>query len=387
MGGARQLAASVPIRTAAGGATIAIPILAVDVTGDLALGAALVAIALVPGIVVAPLVGALLDRSHNPRLLMMLAAAGTAAAYGVAAFLGPVPVWAVMLGLAVSGLLIPFGFGGLSSFVAAPGTDARKAYALDALSYNLGGVAGPALVAALAPTLGPRAALLAMAVIALLSLAGLPLLRVPPRAASHPHLVRSMADGLVALATHRPLAAVTTSGTLAEFGRGIMPIAAIGIALGATGDASASAYVVAAFAAGALVGAALEPLRPDVLTPQTTMLVGFGLVGLATLAASLGIGLGWTIALVGISGLCSAAPTAAMLLLRRTQSPVHVVSQVFTVGAALRAAASAGGAAVAGLLAGLDPLLLLAGSGAVWLLSAAVMLAFPRGSRLAAASS
>jgi hypothetical protein len=378
MGGARQLAASVPIRTAAGGATIAIPILAVEVTGDLALGAALVAIALVPGIVVAPLVGALLDRSHNPRLLMMLAAAGTAAAYGITAALGPVPVWAVMVALAISGMLIPFGFGGLSSFVAAPGTDARKAYALDALSYNLGGVAGPALVALLASTIDARAALAAMAAIAALSLAGYPLLRVPPRAASHPHLVRSMADGLVALATHRPLAVVTTSGTLAELGRGIMPIAAIGIALAATGETAASAFIVAAFAAGALVGAALEPLRPETLSPHTTMAVGFGLVGLATLAAALGIGLGWTIALVGLSGLCSAAPTAAMLLLRRSESPVHVVSQVFTVGAALRTAASAAGAAIAGLLAGVDPLLVLAGSGAVWLVSAAVMLAFPR---------
>ena len=66
------------------------------------------------------------------------------------------------------------------------------------------------------------------------------------------------------------------------------------------------------------------------------------------------------------------------LLLRRTESPEHVVSQVFTVGAALRTAASAAGAAVAGLMAGIDPLLVLACSGLVWLVSAAVMLTFPR---------
>ena len=114
----------------------------------------------------------------------MGAAAGTAVAYGLTAALDPLPVWLVAIALVLSGLLNPFGFGGLSSFVAAPGTDARKAYALDALSYNLGGVAGPALVAVLAPTLGPRAALIAMAVFALASLAGYPLLRVPPRAAS-----------------------------------------------------------------------------------------------------------------------------------------------------------------------------------------------------------
>ncbi|WP_425545740.1 hypothetical protein, partial [Agrococcus citreus] len=69
----RQLAASVPIRTAASGAQIAIPILVVSITGDIALGAALAALALVPSIIAAPLVGAILDRVHRPRPLMMAA--------------------------------------------------------------------------------------------------------------------------------------------------------------------------------------------------------------------------------------------------------------------------------------------------------------------------
>lgn len=379
IGGPRQLAASVPIRTAVSGTLIALPILVVELTGDIGLGAALVALALMPGIIAAPLVGALLDRTHRPRAMLMAAAAGTAVAYAIAAALGPVPIWVVAIALVFSGLLTPFGFGGLSSFVAPPGSDVRRAYALDALSYNVSGVAGPALVAVLAPTLGARVAVLAMAVIALCSVAAFALLPVQPRTAERAGLLRSMASGIIALSTHRPLAVVTTSGTAAELARGIMPIAAIGIALVATGEAAMSAVIVAAFAVGALVGAVLEPLRRQVLSPQATMGVGFALTGLATLAAALGIGLWWTIALVGLSGLCTAAPTAAMLMLRRTQSPDHVVAQVFTVGSALRTTAAAAGTAVAGALAGVEPLLLLAGSGAVWLLAAAVMLAFPRG--------
>ncbi|MEV7528418.1 hypothetical protein [Agrococcus sediminis] len=381
MGGPRQLAASVPIRAASSGAQIAIPILAVAVTGDIALGALLVALSMLPGIVAAPLVGALLDGARHPRALMMAAAAGTGLAFGVAAGLGPVPVWAVAAALVVSGLLTPFGFGGLSSFVAPPGSDARRAYALDALSYNVSGVAGPAAVAVLAPTLGPRAALIAMAVVALASAAAFALLPVQPRAAERSGLLRSMAAGILALSTRRTLAVVTASGTLAELGRGIMPIAALGIALAATGDASLSALIVAAFAVGALLGAALEPLRPPVLSAHATMGIGYALTGLATIAAAVDLGLWWTIALVGLSGLCTAAPTAAMLLLRRTEAPESVVAQVFTVGAALRGAAAALGTAIAGALAGVEPLLLLAGSGAVWVLSGAVMLAFPRRGR------
>ena len=374
----RQLAASVPIRTAASGTQIAIPILVVQTTGDIGLGAALVALALVPGIVAAPLVGALLDRARRPRALMMIAAAGTAVAYGIAAAIGPVPVWLVAVALVISGALNPFGFGGLSSFVAPVGTDARRAYALDALSYNVGGVAGPALVAVLAPTLGPRAALVAMAAIALVSLVAYPLLPMEPRAAERKGLLHALTAGIVAMATHRPLAAVTLSGTVTEFGRGIMPIAAIGIALAATGDAAVSALIVAGFAVGALIGAALEPLRRQALSAHATMGIGYALTGLATLAAALDFGIGWTIALVALSGLCTAAPTAAMLMLRRSDSPEDVVAQVFTVGAALRTAAAAGGTALAGALAGVEPLLLLAASGAVWVLGGAVMLAYPR---------
>lgn len=376
--GLRQLAASVPIRTAASGTQIAIPILVVQETGDIGLGAALVALALVPAIIAAPLVGALLDGTRRPRAFMMAAAAGTAAAYGIAAAIGPVPVWAVAVALVISGMLTPFGFGGLSSFVAPAGADARRAYALDALSYNVGGVAGPALVAALAPLLGPRAALIAMAVIALCSLVAYPLLPMEPRAAERKGLLHSLTAGIVAMAVHRRLGAVTLSGTVTEFGRGIMPIAAIGITLAATGDAAVSALIVAGFAVGALVGAALEPLRPQGLSAHATMGIGYALVGLATLAAALGFGIGWTIALVAVSGLCSAAPTAAMLMLRRSDAPEDVVAQVFTVGAALRTAAAAGGTALAGALAGVEPLLLLAGSGAVWVLGGAVMLAYPR---------
>ena len=216
-----------------------------------------------------------------------------------------------------------------------------------------------------------------MAAIALCSVAAFALLPVQPRKAERAGLLRSMAAGLVALTTRRRLAVITTSATLSELGRGIMPIAAIGIALAVTGDAAISALIVAAFAVGALVGAALEPLRRHTLSPQATMAIGYALTGLATLAAAIDLGIGWTITLVGLSGLCTAAPTAAMLLLRRTQSPDAVVAQVFTVGAALRVTASAIGTAVAGALAGVEPLLLLAASGAVWLFSAAVMLAYP----------
>ena len=68
-------------------------------------------------------------------------------------------------------------------------------------------------------------------------------------------------------------------------------------------------------------------------------------------------------------------------MLRKQQSPLGMRSQVFTIGSGLRATSTAVGAAVAGALAGLDAGVLIAGVGIVWLLSAAIMLAYPRGAQ------
>lgn len=309
---------------------------------------------------------------------MMWAAGGTAVTVGVASALDPLPVWVVVVSLVMSSLLNPFGFGGLSSFVGGPGLDARRAYAFDALSYNVSAVAGPLIVALMAPTLGARAAMLTMALVALCSLVTYPFLAMQPRKTSSRNPVRSMTAGVTAMAVHRRLAVVTTSGTVTEFGRGVLPIAAIGIALITTGDAASSAVIVAAFGVGALAGAALETMRRHWLSPQARMASGYVLTGIATITAGLGLGFEWVVIFVGLSGLFTAAPNAAMLLLRRTESPEAIVAQVFTVGAALRVAAGAAGTALAGAAAGFDPHYLLFFSGLVWILGAAIMALYPR---------
>lgn len=377
-GAVRQLSASVPIRMANSGAMIAIPILAVDATGSVPLGATLVALAMLPSIIAAPLVGALLDTTQRPKLMMMLSAAGVAVTYAFAALLGTLPTPLIAVALIISGLLSPFGFGGLSSFLATGLGDARRTYAIDSLSYNVSGVAGPLIVAVIAPTFGSQAALLAMAVTAAVSVAAYPLLQMLPREGQTQSLLRAVGTGFVALTTHRPLAVITVAGSLAEFGRGILPIAAIGLALSTTGNASESAVIITAFAIGALVGAMLETVRGQWISPQATMMLGFMLTGAATIAAGLGTSIIWVIVLIALSGVFTAAPVAALLMLRRRESPDAVVAQVFTVGSALRAASSAAGTAVAGVFASVDPVYLIVASGAVWVLSGLLMVAFPR---------
>lgn len=380
MGVAAYLAAATPPRLAVGGITVAIPVLAVEQLGDVAIGGLLAAAALGPSIVAAPVVGAVLDRTRRPGLLMAAAGVTTAAAFTLAAFLGPVPVWAVAVALVVAGTATPFLMGGLSSFVTEGIRDERRAYAIDALSYNIGAVAGPAAVAAAAALGSARLATLLMAASALVGVAGAMALRLRP-IGGEPHgtMIATIAAGFRHIATHRPLAVITASGTLSQFGSGGLAIAAVALSLQRGGGAGTGALIVTAFAVGGLLGALWNSAQPARLRPELTMGVGFAATGVFTVVAAADVGTPWTIAAIGVSGLFTAASAAAMLLIRKRQSPPSLRSQVFTVGSGLRAAAAAAGAAVAGLSAGAGAEALLVAIGAIWIASGAMLVAYPKG--------
>ncbi|GAA2044394.1 MFS transporter [Agromyces tropicus] len=377
------LAAATPPRLAVGGITIAIPVLAVEQHVGVAVGGLLASAALGPSIVAAPIAGAMLDRSRRPGALIAGAGIVIAAAYAFAAFLGPVPAWAVAIALVIAGTVTPFVFGGLSSFVTESIPEERRAYAIDALAYNLGAVAGPAAVAAAAALGSARIATLAMAAAALVGAVATVPLRLRPAAHpdghERPSFLGTIAAGFRHIATHRPLAVITASGTLSQFGSGGLAIAAVALSVARTGDAGEGAVIVTAFAIGGLLGALWNSRRPPRRSPEWVMGWGFAATGLCTVAAAADLGPAWAIAAVGASGLFTAPSAAAMLLIRKQQSPPELRSQVFTVGAGLRAAAAAAGAAVAGLAAGVGAEVLIVAIGVVWVASGAMLLAYPAG--------
>lgn len=380
MGVAAYLTAATPPRLAVGGITVAIPVLAVEQLGDVALGGLLAAAALGPSIITAPVVGAMLDRSRRPGALVAGAGLIVAAAFTVAAFLGPVPGWAVAIALVVAGAVTPFLMGGLSSFVTEGIPDERRAYAIDALAYNLGSVAGPAAVAAAAALGSARLATLLMAGSALIGAIGTIPLRLRPAASDrHGSMLGTIMAGFRHIATHRPLAIITASGTLSQLGSGGLAIAAVALSVERSGDAGTGALIVTAFAVGGLLGALWGSARQTDRRPEVVMGVGFAATGVFTIAAALDLGFVWTIAAIGASGLFTASSAAAMLLIRKQQSPPSLRAQVFTVGAGLRAAAAAAGAAIAGVSAGMGAATLIAAIGVVWVVSGAMLVAYPKG--------
>jgi len=377
---ARYLSASIPLRVAGAGASVVLPILAVQRLHDVAIGGALVAASLAPSVIVAPLAGVVLDRSRHPKWWIAASGLISAVAFALSAFLGTVPLWMIFVALIVSGAASPFFLGGLSSFVPDGFTDERRAYVVDALSYNVGGVAGPGLAAIVVSMGAAGAGAFILAGASLLGAVAVFGVRMVPRPRPEHGAIAAIAAGTRHLLTHRALAASALSGTVAAFGAGGLPICAVALELQRSGTPERGAWIVTAFAIGSLVGSLTAAARPPRRwRTETVMLVGFAGTGLLTIVAALDLGLPWTIAGIALSGLCTGPSTAAMLLLRKQQSPATVRSQVFTVASGLRVTAAAAGAAVAGLAARLDAGNLIAVIGFIWLASALVMLGYPRG--------
>ncbi|MDP9028364.1 MAG: MFS transporter [Actinomycetota bacterium] len=380
MSAARYLAASIPLRLASSGSSVVLPILAVQRLHDVAIGGGLVAASLAPSVIMAPLVGVALDRTRHPRWLVAASGMITAAAFALSAFLGSVPLWWIVVALVLSGAASPFFLGGLSSFVTDGFADERRAYAADALSYNVGGVAGPGLAAVVVSLGAAGAGAFILATASLLGALAVLGVRMVPRPRSDHGALAAIAAGTRHLLTHRPLAAVTLSGTLAQLGAGALPICAVALELQRSGTPERGAWIVTAFAIGSLIGSLIATARPPRRwSSETVMLVGFAGTGLLTIVAAADLGLPWTITAIALSGICTGPSTAALLLLRKQQSPTALRSQVFTVGSGLRTTAAALGAAIAGQAAGVDAGTLIVVIGVIWVASALVMLGYPRG--------
>lgn len=378
------LTASIPLRLASAGTAVAIPVLSIEALDDIAVGGILVGLSLAPSVLIAPFAGAALDRSSRPRLLFAGAGLLSALAYALTAFLGQVPLPLVIVALVLSGAAAPFFMGGLSGVVGDIVADERRAFAQDALSYNVAGVAGPGL-AAVAVALGSgRLALLLLAGLA--AVGAVAMLALPiSRRVRHDEargVLREIGTGFRVLVTHRPLALVTAAGTISQLGAGAFPIAAVALALERTGSTGGGAVLVTAFAIGAVTGSlATAALTRFEVPPHRVMWIGFAGTGLATLAVVPDLGAPLAIAAVAVAGLLSAPATAAMLLLRARHAPPGLRSQVFAVAAGLRASAASVGAAVAGLVAGVPPELLFALVAAGWVVSAAFIVRFPADTR------
>ena len=335
----------------------ALLLLGFAVTGRPGTGAALLAGLTVAAAVGGPVFGALLDRSPRPhRVLAETLAAYALGIIAVAAAAGrlPVPV-TVLIALAV-GLFTPAVAGGWTSqlpgIVTGPVLD--RGFALDAMTYSAASLAGPALAAMVAATLGARtavvvaAALVALAVPSACSLSRHPAARGGgPRSAPH----RQVAAGFAAILTRRSLRRATVTSVVSYAGIGMLLVCCPVLGAQRLGGPARGALLISAIAVASLIANGLLARRPARGQPDARVLAGTLVIGVSMAATPAAPG--WlTLAAVALGGAGEGPQLTALFAVRHRESPERMRGQIFTTAASLKIGGMAAGAALAGPLVG-----------------------------------
>jgi MFS family permease len=331
------------------------------VTGSAAAGSALLAALTIAAAVGGPLFGVLLDRSPRPdRVLALTLAAYALGVIAIAATVGRLPVPLVAAIALAAGLFNPAVAGGWTSQLPriVTGPALSRGFTLDAMTYSVASLAGPALAALVAAGLGARtavivaAALVALAVPSARSLSRYPPAPTPHRqAAPQPGPYRQVAAGFAAIATRRPLLRATVTSVVSYAGIGMLLVSCPILGAQRLGGPARGALLISAIAAASLLANSVLARRPPRGQPDARVLASTLVIGASMAAAA--IAPGWlTMAAVALGGAGEGPQLTALFAVRHRESPEHMRGQIFTTAASLKIGGLAAGAALAGPLAG-----------------------------------
>ncbi len=342
--------ASTTARLANEAARIALVLLVLDRTGSSSLAGALVAALTLPALVTGPLLGAWLDRTRHRRsafvaneLLL------TSALTGVLISAGHAPSWVVVLLGGLAGLTLPVLTGGFTGLIAplVPPDLLRRAYGAESTSYNVAGVAGPALAGAVAAW-SPVAAALVCIGLSLVALVAVTRVPMPAPSGASGTLMETVVAGLKHLATTPPLRSVTVATTLSFLGMGAFPVVFPALAQEVGASRAASGALFSGFAIGALIGSLAMAARSPRTGPLRLAMLGIS--GLVVVFAGLAVvpSLALALVLIVVAGVFEGPVLSSTLTVREQHSPSWMRTQVVTTAASIKFGAYALGAAVGG---------------------------------------
>jgi hypothetical protein len=347
---ARYVFAATLVRSADGGAVVAVVLLAhaCGMPGWLAglLGASITAPHLL-----GPFIARRLDTARDGRKVIAFSAILHGVLLGTAALLLPVAgaVWPALL-LFVSGVFGPMLTGGVSSrlpSIAGPGQRSqRRAQSWDVATYGLSGTLGPSAVAWIAATSDALTATLILAGAAVVGAGAV--LALPRQEPLHQTVeVPSPGRTLSLIWGRGPLRRTLGLTVTVAFSVAALPIYAVAIAP-ALGGASAAGTLVAAYGIGNLLGSAglmLWPLRSDADRLMSSLAA---LVAATLILVMLTPTLATSLTAFCLAGVANAVFFAATLAARSEYAPIESRGQVFIWVGALKIAAGSAGTAIAG---------------------------------------
>ena len=335
--------------------SVGVVLLVLHRTGSAPLAGATVAAITLPSLVTGPVLGAWLDRAGRRRRQAMILDQVLAATSIVAIVLlaGNAPDWTVPAVAVLAGITWPLSFGGFTSLipVIVPDELLAQANALEATSFNLAIIAGPALAGTISAIWSPAASLLTEAALtlgAIVMIARVAAMDAAPRATAEP-IMAIVRAGLSHLVSTPVLRGVSAAGALALGGLGLLTVAFPFLAADELGvDRSVAGYMWAAFAAGSMVGALLLVRMQTRWRPERVMLAAIGGMGLVMLSWPLAGTVPAALGLIALGGLVDGPGLSSQFAARQRWTPSGLLGQIFTTAASMKVGAFALGAAFAG---------------------------------------
>ncbi len=335
-------------------------------------------VGMLPGLVLSPLAGALLDRYGRVHLVIVdyLVGALTGLALAVLATTGVLAPWLLVLVVGLSSLTLPLAISGSRSLLPLklPRQMWDRGNAIDASTWRAANVLGPALAGYLVAAAGPVTAVAAIG--ATWIVAGLLLIRVaePPTSDSGQHVLRDAADGLRYVFANPVLRGLTLVLPFANLAAGIMAVA-IPVMVLARLHGSAfevgllwSTSGVAGVVSNVISGAWLRTEGREV----RVMVATYGLAVLPLVTVAIAPNLMIAAAGMAVYGLLLGPADIAMFGLRQRATDPRWFGRAMSISMSLNAAGLPLGNGVAGPLADFSSTLALGAASAAQAVSAAL---------------
>ncbi|MFD5968384.1 MFS transporter [Streptomyces sp. NPDC058783] len=353
-------------------------------------GSAVEASSLLAGITISaavggPVLGALLDRAGRPGRLLAGALLLYVAGLGVIlAGLDRFPFGVTVSIAVVTGLLGPALSGGWTAQLprVVPGDRLPRSNVLDAMTFSMASLAGPALAGGVAETLGaPTAVVVSAALIGLALPAAwmLPARTGGSRGARTMSVVSDLAAGLRVITGRPSLARATLTSTLSCAAQGMLMACVPLLGERVLGGAGRGALLLSCTAISALMANAVLARFPRSVAPDTVIWAS-ALVQAAALALAVWGQPAALIVAVLIAGIGEGPQLAALFAVRHREAPERLRGQIFTTGASVKITGFSLGAAVAGPFATWSLPGTLAFAAGVAVLAALVFFAVPSAS-------
>ncbi|MFD9514329.1 MFS transporter [Streptomyces mirabilis] len=300
-----------------------------------------------------PVLGALLDRTGRAGRLLAVALVLYAAGLGMILLgLGRMPFAVVILIAVVTGLLGPALSGGWTAQLprVVLGDHLPRANTLDAMTFSVASLAGPALAGGVAEALGAATAVVVSVGLIALALPAAWMLPARPgraRGARTTSVISDLAAGMRVIVGRQALARATLTSVVSCVAQGMLTACMPFLGERLLGGAGRGAVLLSCAAISALVANAALARFPRSAAPDTIIwasaLVQASALALATWGQPVVL-----IVAVLIAGIGEGPQLAALFAIRHREAPEHLRAQIFTTGASLKITGFALGAAVAG---------------------------------------